>query len=196
MRGDTPFTRNETPTMKIDQFLVRHPLAVALSAVLAASFAPPVLAQSDESEGEDSAPANELDRVVVTGSRIKRVAIEGPAPVVVITREDIDREGYQTVADILQTLTQNTSSSFTGDQFTNGFSPNALVVNLRNLGPQYTLTLINGRRPAQYPQPYNRDNNVVNVRAIPSSIIERVEVLTAAPRRFTAPTRWPAWSTS
>jgi outer membrane receptor protein involved in Fe transport len=164
--------------MKIDELLVRRPLAVALGAVLAASFAPPVLAQSDEGDEDDNAPMNELDRVVVTGSRIKRVEIEGPAPVVVITREDIDREGYQTVADILQTLTQNTTSSFTGDLAVNGFSPNALVVNLRNLGPGYTLTLINGRRPAQYPQPYNRDNNVVNVRAIPSSIIERVEILT------------------
>jgi outer membrane receptor for ferrienterochelin and colicin len=52
------------------------------------------------------------------------------------------------------------------------------VVNLRNLGPGYTLTLVNGRRPAQYPQPYNRDNNVVNVRAIPTAVIERIEVLT------------------
>ncbi|UWX03575.1 TonB-dependent receptor plug domain-containing protein [Pseudoxanthomonas sp. NC8] len=51
------------------------------------------------------------------------------------------------------------------------------MVNLRNLGPGYTLVLINGRRPAQYPQPYNRDNNVVNTRAIPSSVVERVEVL-------------------
>ena len=51
------------------------------------------------------------------------------------------------------------------------------MVNLRNLGPGYTLTLINGRRPAQYPQPYNRDNNVVNVRAIPSAMVERIEVL-------------------
>jgi len=78
----------------------------------------------------------------------------------------------------LQTLTQNTTSSFTGDLAVTGFSPNAQVVNLRNLGPGYTLTLINGRRPAQYPQPYNRDNNVVNLRAIPSSIVERVEILT------------------
>ncbi|KAG1075430.1 hypothetical protein G6F40_017400 [Rhizopus arrhizus] len=79
---------------------------------------------------------------------------------------------------MLQTLTQNTTSSFTGALAVTGFTPNAQVVNLRNLGPGYTLTLVNGRRPAQYPQPYNRDNNVANINSIPSSIVERVEVLT------------------
>jgi outer membrane receptor protein involved in Fe transport len=119
-----------------------------------------------------------LGTVTVVGSRIKRAQIEGPAPIVVISRADIDREGYQTVGDMLQSLSQNTTANFTGDLATNGFTPNAQVVNLRNLGPGYTLTLVNGRRPAQYPQPYNRDNNVVNVKAIPSSVIERVEILT------------------
>lgn len=95
-----------------------------------------------------------------------------------ISREDIEREGFQTVCDMLQTITLNTTSSFTGNLAMNGFTPNAQVVNPRNLGPGYTLTLIDGRRPAQYPQPYNRDNNVVNVRAIPTAIIERVEILT------------------
>ena len=109
--------------------------------------------------------------------RIKRAEIEGPTVVTVITRQDIDREGFQSVADMLQSLSQNATTSYTGDLGVTGFSPNAQVVNLRNLGPGYTLVLINGRRPAQYPQPYNRDNNVVNTRAIPSSVIERVEVL-------------------
>ncbi|TDK28467.1 hypothetical protein E2F46_00815 [Luteimonas aestuarii] len=136
----------------------------------------------DENELQESRPGSSsaatLDRVSVVGSRIKRAEIEGPAPVTVISREDIDREGFQTIGDVLQSLSQNTASSFTGDLGVTGFTPNAQVVNLRNLGPGYTLTLINGRRPAQYPQPYNRDNNVVNVRAVPTSIVERIEVLT------------------
>lgn len=154
-------------------------LAVASAMLLTVT---PTFAQDSQGSNETQAPTREaastLDTVTVVGSRIKRSAIEGPAPVTVISREDIDREGFQTVGDMLQTLSQNTASSFTGDLGVTGFTPNAQVVNLRNLGPGYTLTLINGRRPAQYPQPYNRDNNVVNVRAIPSSIIERIEVLT------------------
>ena len=158
-------------------------LSMAVFAALLIPLVSTAFAQetSDQDASDNQAPraeATNLDKVTVVGSRIKRAEIEGPAPVTVITRADIDREGFQTVGDMLQTLTQNTTSSFTGDLAVSGFSPNAQVVNLRNLGPGYTLTLINGRRPAQYPQPYNRDNNVVNIKAIPSSIIERVEVLT------------------
>jgi iron complex outermembrane recepter protein len=154
----------------------RSPLALALAAAILLPMSGPLLAQT--SDDDDAADANtSLDKITVVGSRIKRAEIEGPAPVTVITRDDIDREGFQSVADVLDSLNQNTTSSFTGELATAGFSPNAQTVNLRNLGPGYTLTLINGRRPAQYPQPYNRDNNVVNLRAIPTAMIERIEIL-------------------
>jgi iron complex outermembrane receptor protein len=150
-------------------------IASCVAGLLASAGA---LAAPQSSSNTSSAQDEGLAEVVVTGSRIKRAVTDGASPVVVLTNEDIAKEGFQTVADALQTLSQNTTSSFTGDLAVTGFSPNAQVVNLRNLGPGYTLTLINGRRPAQYPQPYNRDNNVVNVRAIPSSAIERIEILT------------------
>ncbi len=163
--------------MTYDVRFLRRPLVLALAAALSAPAM--LMAQSSASDDDDEdAKDAELDRITVVGSRIKRAEVEGPAPVTVITREDFEREGFLTVGDALQTLTQNTTSSFTGDLAVTGFTPNAQVVNLRNFGPGYTLTLINGRRPAQYPQPYNRDNNVVNIRAIPSAIVERVEVLT------------------
>jgi outer membrane receptor protein involved in Fe transport len=168
--------------MSVNQVRVRRSrLTTALLAALVLPAAGSAFAQDadDQSEAQQSqASGQELDRVQVVGSRIKRSEIEGPAPVVVVTREQIEREGFQTVGDMLQTINQGTSGSFTGDLAVAGFTPNAQVVNLRGLGPGYTLTLINGRRPAQYPQPYNRDNNVVNIRAIPSSVIERVEILT------------------
>jgi len=158
----------------------RSLLAQATIAALSMALALPALAQTqaaeDDKEKEDDAKV--LQAVEVVGSRIKRATVEGPAPVTIITRDDFEREGFNTVADVLDTLTQNTTASFTGDLATSGFTPNAQVVNLRSLGPGYTLTLINGRRPAQYPQPYNRDNNVVNTRAIPTAMIERIEVLT------------------
>jgi outer membrane receptor protein involved in Fe transport len=163
--------------MTIRKALCRHPLSFALTSALLATGIAPAFAQEAGNEAGGKNATN-LDRVSVVGSRIKRSDVEGPAPVTVITRTDIDREGFQTVGDMLQTLTQNTTSSFTGDLAVTGFTPNAQVVNLRNLGPGYTLTLVNGRRPAQYPQPYNRDNNVANINSIPSSIVERVEVLT------------------
>jgi outer membrane receptor protein involved in Fe transport len=157
--------------------LTRSRLSAALFAAIILPTGANAFAQEGAASGNAESTAT-LDKVTVVGSRIKRAEVEGPAPVVVISRDQIDREGFQTVGDMLQTLTQNTSGSFTGDLAVTGFTPNAQVVNLRNMGPGYTLTLINGRRPAQYPQPYNRDNNVVNVRAIPSGMVERVEVLT------------------
>lgn len=156
----------------------RSRLSAALIAAMVIPASGAVFAQEATPSSTAQQATSTLDKVTVVGSRIKRAEVEGPAPVVVISRDQIDREGFQTVGDMLQTLTQNTTGSFTGDLAVTGFTPNAQVVNLRNLGPGYTLTLINGRRPAQYPQPYNRDNNVVNVRVIPSAMVERVEVLT------------------
>ena len=158
--------------------LLARSLALALALPMAASAFAQDATTTAEDEEETADDTTTLAPVTVVGSRIKRSEIEGPSPVVVISREDFEREGFRTVGDALQTLTQNTTASFTGDLAVTGFTPNAQVVNLRGIGPGYTLTLINGRRPAQYPQPYNRDNNVVNIRAIPSSIIERVEILT------------------
>lgn len=157
-------------------------LSLAILAALAGTSVPAMAQSAQDNQQSSSKDSDkdkkELDKVVVVGSRIKRAQVEGPAPVTVITTEQFEREGLMTIGDALQTLPGNTTASFTGDQAVSGFTPNAQVVNLRNLGPGYTLTLVNGHRPAQYPQPYNRDNNVINVKAIPSSIVERTEILT------------------
>lgn len=156
-------------------------LSVALFAVLALPLAGTAFAQdATDQEAEQPAQASEdtteLDRITVTGSRIKRAEIEGPAPITIITRQDLEREGHVTVFDALETLTQN-STDVQGEMFANGFTPNASVINLRGIGPGYTLFLLNGRRMAEYPQPYNSQSNFVNVAAIPSAMVERIEVL-------------------
>ncbi|MGY0798347.1 TonB-dependent receptor plug domain-containing protein [Lysobacter sp. A286] len=161
--------------------LQRSRLSAALFAALLIPMTGTVFAQ-DTADQEDQQPATsqqkatDIDAVTVVGSRIKRTQIEGPAPVTVITRTDMEREGHQTVFDALQTLTQN-STDVQGEMFTSGFTPNASVINLRGIGPGYTLLLVNGRRMAEYPQPYNSQSNFVNAAAIPSSMIERIEVL-------------------
>jgi len=134
-----------------------------------------------ESSSSSSAPTAEeartLDKVTVTGSRIKRAEVEGPAPVVVVTAADIEKQGFSTVYDALNTLTQFTGS-VQNELVQNGFTPNASFINLRGLGPGYQLILINGRRAADYPLPYNSQSNAVNLANIPSAAIERIEVLT------------------
>ncbi len=170
---------NTDTTFRYRKSLLTQSLALALTLPMATV----VFAQDDKKSSRTptlrpSPKHSSKPRVNISRITHQRAEIEGPVLVVVTSCTDFEREGFTTVADALQSLTQNTTSSFTGDLAVTGFSPNAQVVNLRNPGPGYTLTLINGRRPAQYPQPYNRDNNVVNLRAIPSSIIERVEILT------------------
>ena len=63
----------------------------------------PVQAQTDADEATDA--AKELDQVTITGSRIRRTATEGPSPVLVIDREQIEREGFTTVEGALKSLT-------------------------------------------------------------------------------------------
>jgi outer membrane receptor for ferrienterochelin and colicin len=94
--------------------------------------------------------AQELEQVVVTGSRIPRAQVEGPAPIIVITSQDIENNGFATVPDVMASLTQNLGA-LDNNQYTNGFSPGAQAVDLRGLGPNHTLILVNGRRIADYP---------------------------------------------
>ncbi|WP_374601500.1 TonB-dependent receptor plug domain-containing protein [Arenimonas sp.] len=130
---------------------------------------------SDEEE-EDSADTTQLDTVEVVGSRIKRAEIEGPSPVTVITAAQIEAEGFNTVYDALNTLTQ-TTGSIQNELTQSGFTPNAQVLNLRGLGPGRVLTLINGRRAADYPLPYNGQSNFVNLSSVPAAAVERIELL-------------------
>ena len=115
-------------------------------------------------------------RIDVTGTNIKRVDVEGPAPVAIITREDIERRGATTVAELLRNLPSQGGFTF-DDQFTNGFAPGASGVGLRNLGQNATLLLVNGRRVANYGFAQNIDVAFVDINSIPVSAIERIEVL-------------------
>jgi outer membrane receptor protein involved in Fe transport len=156
--------------------LRKNVLSRSLALALVLPFAGTALAQDAEEEAQQPEAA-ELDAVIVTGSRIKRAEIEGPAPVVVITAEDLEKEGFATVYDALNTLTQFTGT-VQNELNQNGFTPNASFINLRGLGPGYQLILINGRRAADYPLPYNSQSNAVNLANIPSAAIARIEILT------------------
>src|SRR5690554_2959020 len=102
-----------------------RPTLLSTSLLAAMMMAGPSMALAQDAqdevdeEQETSAPANQqpatLDKVTVVGSRIGRAELEGPAPVTIITRADIDREGFQTVGDMLQSLTQQSTANFTGD---------------------------------------------------------------------------------
>lgn len=157
--------------------LQRSRLTAALLSALLLSTNAAIAQERQEQNASTDEQTTNLDQVVVTGSRIKRAEIEGPAPITVITANDIEKEGFTTVYDALNTLTQFTGS--VQNEFNqNGFTPNASFLNLRGLGPGYQLILINGRRAADYPLPYNSESNAVNLANIPAAAIERIEILT------------------
>ncbi len=143
----------------------------ALMLGLGISVALPATVTAAEDEQDSS------ERIVITGSRIKRVDVEGPSPIVTITKEDMDRQGYATVQDVIDGLSQNTGGSV-DQSFTFGFTPAASSVNLRGMGFGRTLTLIDGRRLPIYPTGISGTTNFVNLSSIPTAMIERIEILT------------------
>ena len=126
-------------------------------------------AQEAESTASDT---KTLDRIEVTGSRIKRADIEGALPVTVISRQDIEVSGKVSVAELLQNSTFNSFGSVTPASGSSAQSFSEL--SLRGLGGGRTLILIDGRRAPTSPQTgIGQDLN-----SIPLAAVERVEILT------------------
>lgn len=139
----------------------------------------PPSASSPARNDADPLSATKLQAVMVTGSRIPRAQVEGPAPVTTITAQDIANNGYANVSDVMTALTQNLGA-LDSNQNTNGFSPGAQAVDLRGLGPNHTLVLVNGRRIADYPQSYHGNSNFTDISNLPTSLIDRVEILSGS----------------
>lgn len=115
-----------------------------------------------------------IDRVEVTGSNIKRIEGESALPITIYKREDIERTGATSAADLIDKLQLNSGatvniSNGVGDGLTPGFAG----ASLRGLGPNNTLVLLNGRRLANYAF----QGAAVDVNSIPLAAIERVEIL-------------------
>lgn len=131
----------------------------------------PAQSQAGIAQGEE---AVELEKMIVTGSRIRRAEIEGPSPVIFLTRQDLARTGRSTVGDALATLPQNFAppAQFEGTLY------NPSQVDLRGLGADNTLVLVNGRRLANSGLGSSWFTSIVDLNSIPLSAVERIEVLT------------------
>lgn len=135
--------------------------------------------------GSGSAASNgngdnsQMQRVVVTGSNIKRAGKEGTAPLSVLTAQDIKATGATTVADLMKFVPSMGSDGNQDFASGSGFSKGAATASLRGMGSSSTLVLLNGRRmtPAPYADPNNGNSVIYDLNSIPVSAIERVEVL-------------------
>lgn len=163
------------------------PSALALAICLALQPAP-ASAQQQTTDAtaaqDDAAPAKKaettnLDKVTVTGSRIKKTEVEGIEPLQIFTTEDLKLQGYANLYDTLSNLSMNTGV-FVGEESTNNFNANAQALNLRGFGPGYTLVLLNGHRVPMMPKPAgNISGNVINLAMIPTAAVQRVEILSS-----------------
>lgn len=123
---------------------------------------------------KDDSEIQKLEKFEVTGSLIKRIDMEGPAPVQIITRAVMDRSGASTVQDVLLKIPSN----FAGAQENlnnQGATGGQGNVSLRGLGVETTLLLVNGRRVA--PSAVAGGASFVNINSLPLAAIERIEVL-------------------
>ena len=113
-----------------------------------------------------------LDRLEVTGSRIRQVDVATAQPVLSISRQDIEAQGFASVGDILQNISAAGSPSFSrSSPLTANQEAGGQYIDLRNLGAQRTLVLVNGKRLAISPDGFQ------DVSTIPTVMVERIEVL-------------------
>ena len=112
--------------------------------------------------------ATELDAITVTGSRIKSQTFTASSPITEISAEEFQQFGATTVEDLVNQYPQ-LDLSF--DNFENNGSFGHATISMRGLGPQRTLTLVNGRR-----LPASR-NEITDPSIIPAAMVRRVDVL-------------------
>ena len=148
----------------------------------AAAIATLLPAVPSSAQGPNEAPPSDLvdeqpdDRIIVTGTLIRGAREDAPAPVEVITAEELARQGSPTIMDLARQLPVSAGVIGDAHQFDprSQFNQGSASVNLRGLGPQRTLVLLNGDRLVA-----SGAGNLplVDVNPIPSAAIERIEIL-------------------
>lgn len=141
-------------------------LAIAFGATSA--FVGSAVAQQATQDEESSA---RIERIEVTGSRIKRTDMEQSVPVTVIDRAAIDLSGQNSITDVIRGTTFNSAGSFR-PQSGSG-QQGVATVSMRGLGASRTLVLVDGRRlPTSPSAGQGQDLN-----AVPLAAVERIEIL-------------------
>lgn len=139
-------------------------LAIGVTATAGAA-----LAQETPASGQQT---TELDRIEVTGSRIRQVDTETSQPVLTIDRNDIEKQGFQSVVDILQNITATGTPPISRAQpLSSGEVVGGSFISMRNLGAQRTLVLVNGKRMGI------STSGLQDISTIPVAAVERIEVL-------------------
>jgi iron complex outermembrane recepter protein len=122
-----------------------------------------------------------LDEVIVTGSRIASPNATSSSPILAVTAEALLQNGINDTGDLVDFLPQNISVA--GVDLSNTSNPlsgpgGVTTVNLRGLGPQRTLVLVDGRRLGVGDPDTGNPNSAPDINQIPAALIERIDVVT------------------
>ena len=117
-----------------------------------------------------------IQKVEVTGSSIKRAEAETISVIQTLTRKDIEQTGKASIADVVRSISADNNGSISGS-FTNGFAGSASGVSLRGLSVSSTLVLINGRRTAPYGFGDDGQRSFVDLNSIPLDAVDRIDIL-------------------
>ncbi|UTP38303.1 TonB-dependent receptor [Phenylobacterium sp. LH3H17] len=139
----------------------------------AASTLAIILATGAAHAQTDARSADTIDELIVTASRVKQDGFSAPTPTTVLSPELIASSAETTIADVLNTMPAFQPSRTQTTNTLNAVSAGANFLDLRGLGPNRTLVLLDGRRLVP-----TTDTNLVDVNLLPSALIERVEVVT------------------
>ncbi|WP_211470751.1 TonB-dependent receptor domain-containing protein [Collimonas humicola] len=129
--------------------------------------------QAQETKTDDS--PQQMQRVEITGSSIKRITKEGALPVQTLTQDDIAKSGANSVADLIQALPAM-QGFIPASSSVNGGGAGVETASIHGIGSGYTLVLLNGRRIAK--SAIANNDYAVNLASIPLAAVERVEILT------------------
>ncbi|MCW4471598.1 TonB-dependent receptor [Xanthomonas sp. H13-6] len=163
--------------------LHRCPLAVAVQ--LSVLLALPAIAAAQDPGGAPSSAPTTLDSIQVTGTRIKKAELESQVPVHTLSRDDIERTGLTSVAEVLQELTAsgsalntkfNSSGNFGFPPDGGGVGAGSAQVDLRHLGSKRVLVLVDGIRWVNESSA-SGVGSATDLNTIPLAIVERIEVL-------------------
>ena len=131
------------------------------------------LAHAEETEStEIQEQPVKVAKVTVTGSSIKGVAAQSASPITIIKGEDLTNQGITTVEEALTKVSAN-QAGYSTSQNVGASSTEGSSANLRALGTDKTLVLLNGRRLASSPF----STSTTNLNIIPMAMIDRIEIL-------------------
>lgn len=154
--------------------------ASARIGLLAFAVAGTLAAQTPAASTTAPAPKKDeplkVEKFEVTGSRVKRIDFETPAPVARFTVDDIEAKGYTNIGDFIQSMPFNSGTANSIYQ-TNSFLRGAATTNLRGLGAQRFLTLVNGRRAVPYALTNSGNRSVFDFNSLPVAALESIELL-------------------